>query len=409
MAAIILHQPRSLIVPYRGFRKPVRPVLDPQHPLSRGLIGCWLLGDGVGSGRYTDIAQFGFHGTGVPGTGVLTKGPSHHGGFATDFGGSTDLYIDVPAPDAPFLGPITYVAMIYVRSLSGYNTIVSKSAVGGATNNPGEFRTEITLGTLAWVRATASGFAYTTSGNAITANTWWQVAVILTDGLCETLPQFYIQAYPAGYGSFPAVTTGQATGTNVDLWIGNRPDNVTPMNGLVDGLRAYRRALNQSELQALLNEPYAGIYESYPAFKAPAIEAAIDYLRPDGEISTGGWTTNTGGTNLHVAIDEVVPDDSDYIHSAPNPHNDVCEVSLQNQGGPLTTPYKLHYRYERENTNQQIDLVVKLIQGTTVVAGPWTHTNIGTIVQAEQTLTGPEAAAVTNFNDLRVRFTANAP
>jgi len=139
-----------------------------------------------------------------------------------------------------------------------------------------------------------------------------------------------------------------------------------------------------------------------------AVSVPVQILRSDSDITDGGWTTDTGGNDLFTAIDEVTPSDLDYIRSEENPANDVAEVGLTNQAGGIVAPYKVRYRYMK-TPGVQIDLVVDLVQGITVIA-TWTHTDISdSIVQVEQTLTAPEAANVTNVNDLRVRFTANAP
>lgn len=143
------------------------------------------------------------------------------------------------------------------------------------------------------------------------------------------------------------------------------------------------------------------------SFKAAA-STVVEVLRADADISDGSWTTDTGGTILYAAIDEVSADDADYIQSSLGPSNDSCEVSLSNPVSSLTTPLKVRYRYKKSD-GEQIDLTVELVQGTTVIA-TWTHTAIGTtITAAEQTLSAPEAASITDFTDLRVRFTANAP
>lgn len=53
-----------------------------------------------------------------------------------------------------------------------------------------------------------------------------------------------------------------------------------------------------------------------------------------------------------------------------------------------------------------INLTVRLMQGTTQIAS-WTHTGIGTgFTLATQTLSTTEADSITDYTDLRLRFTA---
>jgi hypothetical protein len=114
-------------------------------------------------------------------------------------------------------------------------------------------------------------------------------------------------------------------------------------------------------------------------------------------------------TPLFDKIDESTASDADLIVSATNPVNDTCEVGLNAATDPVSSVnHVLSYRYKKSaNAGRQIDLVVRLMQGSTIIVS-FTHTAIGnTIVQADQTLTGGQADSITNYGDLRIRFVAN--
>jgi hypothetical protein len=142
------------------------------------------------------------------------------------------------------------------------------------------------------------------------------------------------------------------------------------------------------------------------------VDNTIQYLRPASTITTNTWRTNTAGTDLHTAIDESAPIDSDYIVSVTSPASaDISEVKLTSGTDPLSsTGHIISYRYKKDLAGgDQIDLVVRLVQGTTVLK-TWTHTNIGaTEVTAEQTLSAGEADSITDYTDLRLRFEATKP
>lgn len=136
--------------------------------------------------------------------------------------------------------------------------------------------------------------------------------------------------------------------------------------------------------------------------------AVVSVMRPDATSAAGNWLTDSGGSNLHTALDEESADDNDYIISAAAPTNDVAKISLGNLAGVSPTTLTVRYRYRRSGSNpDQIDLRVRLLEGTTERAS-WLHTNIGTsIVQAAQTLTTSEFAAITDLDNLYLEFTAN--
>jgi hypothetical protein len=131
-------------------------------------------------------------------------------------------------------------------------------------------------------------------------------------------------------------------------------------------------------------------------------------MLPDGDLSDGTWTTDTGGNDLWTAIDETAANDADFIRSANNPSSNACEVSMTNPSFNRVAEGVVEYRYCKAGTGQ-IDITVSLKQGAATIA-TWTHTDVGTTeTTASQTLTTPQLEAITDFNALSLQFTANAP
>lgn len=144
----------------------------------------------------------------------------------------------------------------------------------------------------------------------------------------------------------------------------------------------------------------------------------IQLAAPISDVTLGSWEgvpagspTEVGSpTELWPMIDEVVADDADYIQSVLTPTNDTCEVLLTSLSDPIIhTGHIVRYRYNKQFDAGQIDLTVKLMQGGTEIAS-WSHSDISvTLVTAEQTLTGAQVNAITDYTDLRLRFTADQP
>lgn len=130
-------------------------------------------------------------------------------------------------------------------------------------------------------------------------------------------------------------------------------------------------------------------------------------IRPDADTSAGLWTPSTGGS-LFAMIDEAIADNADYIKSGLNPANDITKIRLSNPTGVLTTPISVDTRYKKEvNNATAVNLKVRLLQGTTEIAS-WTYTGISSsFADASEPLTAPQIAAITDFNDLFIEFTAN--
>ena len=125
--------------------------------------------------------------------------------------------------------------------------------------------------------------------------------------------------------------------------------------------------------------------------------ATVQFIRPASYISAGAWTPSTGAS-LFDTINETPADDATY-NTTPSASN--FEVKLGAGSAPgVTTGHIARYRAQGTGS-----LTVRLMQGATVIA-----TNTPSITAAYQTFTftlsGAEAAAITDYTDLRLRFTS---
>jgi len=133
------------------------------------------------------------------------------------------------------------------------------------------------------------------------------------------------------------------------------------------------------------------------------------YARPiSPDISTGGWTP----TPLYVQIDEETPGDSDYNTSTKNATADTFEVTLQSLSTPsVDTGHTVNYRARCDKSSNG-NIAVSLVQGTTVIRSYDPGFLTTSFAPYSFTLTEGEAQNITDYTDLRLRFsgtcTANA-
>jgi len=131
--------------------------------------------------------------------------------------------------------------------------------------------------------------------------------------------------------------------------------------------------------------------------------------RPDGDISTGGWTP----TPINPEIDEVTPDDgTTEVLSQDDPSSDQMEVSLSNISDPsVSTGHILRFRHQHTTTGggsaPTMTLVGSLYQGTTLIAEASVSPSKLLWTTEALTLSGSEADSITDYSDLRIRFVAN--
>ena len=137
-------------------------------------------------------------------------------------------------------------------------------------------------------------------------------------------------------------------------------------------------------------------------------------LAPDADVTVGaGWTRTPQPPlplpllPLFSSIDEQNPDDADFVVQAGD-MNTLLEVGLSD---PLTPPaldidHFIRYRFRKDQAGgNSRDLTVGLYQGTVLIAEQ-SHTDISSgWTDREFTLSLAEARAITNYSDLRLRFT----
>lgn len=213
----------------------------------------------------------------------------------------------------------------------------------------------------------------------------------------------------AGAGAATGVGTVAAVGAIVLA-----ADGALTGTGTVNAQgRAFIPADGQAAGSAIQVGIGTSIYHLQSAATGTGTAAATGFelirISPDADVSDGNWTNQAGSNvNLFASIDELTASDSDYIQSQTNPQNDLAEVSLVDPPFQLASPIVARYRYKKEGTSQ-VDLIVRLMQGATQIA-QWSHSDISeSYVDAAQTLTTPQVAAITDPNDLRFQFEADSP
>lgn len=125
-----------------------------------------------------------------------------------------------------------------------------------------------------------------------------------------------------------------------------------------------------------------------------------EWIYPTADISAAAWLPSTG-SNLYTVIDEVIPDDADYIYA--EALAGVCEIRLGTASDPLlSTGHAVSYRIWRDSGGPNLN--VHLYCGATLIAS-WNHASVPTTPTTyEQELSVAEADSITDYSDLRLRF-----
>jgi hypothetical protein len=287
-------------------------------------------------------------------------------------------------------------------------------------------------------RATSPCRARTATG-FMTSNEWQFIAARLNTSGADGDQEIYrgtltTEATEAGSYTQQQVGLGTVQTSGDDLTTFNRNDNIADwsrLNGTIAMVAIYPSYLNTGQIieqqWKLLPVTTSQLFCNYlngtslqpdwsgnknngtPTGLSEAAHVPVPIFPYEVNFSLQGVWINESGqvTNLYQSIDEVTPNDNDYIASPSSPDGEYYECTLENVFDPGTNEnHKVRYRYKKTGS-AIINLNVELRQGATQIAS-WNHGNIpNTITQVEQVLTSGQGSLITDYNDLRLRFVAS--
>jgi len=121
-------------------------------------------------------------------------------------------------------------------------------------------------------------------------------------------------------------------------------------------------------------------------------------VRPISDVAVGDWTP----APLYAALDEVTPDDGDFIASE---GTSVGEVLLAPISPPVAGDVLIRVRHGRDPAaTDLLSLIVTLAQGATVIATRTFEEISSAFTTSTITLTPAERALITDWTNLRLRF-----
>ncbi|MBI5145754.1 MAG: fibronectin type III domain-containing protein [Thaumarchaeota archaeon] len=142
--------------------------------------------------------------------------------------------------------------------------------------------------------------------------------------------------------------------------------------------------------------------------------SALQYGRPNSDISKGLWTDTSGGNGngiMYDEVNEVTQSNNNYAASrnlGSGTASDTWVAGLSGVNDPLVSNnHQVKYAYKKSaNSGSTLRLAVTLLQGSTTIA-TWTHSNISSgWVLRTQTLTAAQTNTISDYANLRLQFTA---
>lgn len=216
--------------------------LNPYASLNYGLVGWWTMNEGIG----TVAKDWGGYGN----SGSLSNSPAWTSGViggSLSFDGTARL-VNVPNTSSLDIETLSVCAWIKSTATSSGNIILEKWNQTGPY--PYVFRTMPTTGYGAVACYDLTQNPGVVGTNIVTDGKWHHLVGTRIKGGAMSL---YLD------GAIQGTTTDNTSSTTKNgepVFIGARGNYASPMNGLIDDVRIYSRALSSDEVRLLYNGGY---------------------------------------------------------------------------------------------------------------------------------------------------------
>jgi hypothetical protein len=249
-------------------------MINPLHPLSRGLVGYWLFNEGTGS-LANDISGYGNHGV------LKNMSPNVQGGgwAGSRIGGGlscdgNDDYVNIGDIGAYFTNQITIVCTITALStLSAYDRVIS--------NYDG---TDYSL-IMSVDSNTSNGYrlAVHNGSTGVSAKMGSTIPIGEQLNVVGTYDNSKVKIYVDGIIKDDAAQTGDLRNVSNEVWFGSDPHSYNPANILFDHVSIYNRVLSAVEVKQFHHNPFCNLMQvpirRYSVAAAPPVGAIMNQFQ----------------------------------------------------------------------------------------------------------------------------------
>lgn len=129
------------------------------------------------------------------------------------------------------------------------------------------------------------------------------------------------------------------------------------------------------------------------------------FARPSSDVTTTNWTRSTGTNAYYTYIDETAADTADYVQT--QTVNSGLEIGLSSVTDPASSSgHIVRVQAWSLGSAAAEAHTILLLQGSTTIATVVSANLSRTVgTQINYTLTAAQADSITNYADLRLRFT----
>ena len=306
-------------------------------------------------------------------------------------------YIAATATNAQRL--TTEGSIVWVGEL--FSGASDDASIGGITHNDNNAPPYTTLEIKRSTSNLYLAFSYDNGANFSTPGTnalavgTGTISIVVVGTYKSGQQRFYVRLSSGAVLSATSALTGSmASSATAQFSVGERLNARNPQCAAA-AVGVANRAWSDSECRAILANAWGQLFA--PRTLVLTSAATVQLLRPVSDVSAGAWTPSSGLT-LAPMLNEAVANDTSFItvNSA-----STSEVAFGTGLSPgVTTGHTIRFRAQGSG-----GLTVRLMQGATVISS-FSPTLTTAYALYTWTLSGAEAATISNYADLRLRFTS---
>jgi len=235
--------------------------------------------------------------------GAWVNGPSYAPGKvrqAFNFSGTS--HVAIPASSSLNVRSLTIEAWIFPADVNVYKPIVEYAAPGGSLgvhlwhSVPADGSSGVAPGSLyANVGNIFGPYHFGTSAGVILSNQWTHVALTFNQG--SGIARLFVNGANLATTNLGSITPLTALPVN----LGYRPSSDTHFVGKIDEVSIYNRALDASEIQALIN---ANAGKCYPLSPAILTQPQSQSVRPGIDVTFNVMATGTPPLSYQWHLDD---------------------------------------------------------------------------------------------------------
>ena len=230
--------------------KPQRPIINPRHPLARGLLGAWPMLRHSSTGAEPNIVKPGLYDL-SPNSSPTPLVGKH--GWQFGYDGSANWHSSTSFASVPG-SPVSVFVLVNIQRLANNEIVVGRNASFSLSVIDWYFIIDLAGARLLWLTKPAGNGVYAISSQSNPTTGWHSILCTWNGGVGVGAANMWVDGLPTTNGQGGA---GFNTTAGASLSVGAAANGNGKLQCQIADLRIWNRVLNNASARSLLADPWA--------------------------------------------------------------------------------------------------------------------------------------------------------